>query len=96
MTRHYRANQRGERTSPNPIAAIFAWTQGLSFRAKLDGTPDVGKFAETLERVCVETVESGQMTKDLSLLVAPDAPWLSTEDFLDALDRNLQKQMAAW
>ncbi|MBK9613145.1 NADP-dependent isocitrate dehydrogenase [Candidatus Amarobacter glycogenicus] len=96
VTRHYRAHQRGEKTSTNPIASIFAWTQGLSFRAKLDGTPDVGKFAETLERVCVETVESGQMTKDLSLLVAPDAPWLSTEDFLDALDRNLQAKMAAW
>ena len=96
VTRHYRAHQRGEKTSTNPIASIFAWTQGLSFRAKLDGTPEVGKFAETLEKVCVETVESGEMTKDLALLVAPDAPWLSTEDFLDALDRNLQKKMAAW
>ncbi len=96
VTRHYRAHQRGEKTSTNPIASIFAWTQGLSFRAKLDGTPEVAKFAETLEKVCVETVESGEMTKDLALLVAPDAPWLSTEDFLDALDRNLQKKMAAW
>jgi isocitrate dehydrogenase len=96
VTRHYRAHQRGEKTSTNPIASIFAWTQGLSFRAKLDGTPEVAKFAETLEKVCVETVESGEMTKDLALLVAPDAPWLSTEGFLDALDRNLQKKMAAW
>ena len=96
VTRHYRAHQRGEKTSTNPIASIFAWTQGLSFRAKLDGTPEVAKFAETLEKVCVETVESGEMTKDLALLVAPGAPWLSTEDFLDALDRNLQKKMAAW
>ena len=96
VTRHYRAHQRGEKTSTNPIASIFAWTQGLSFRAKLDGTPDVGKFAETLERVCVETVESGQMTKDLALLISPDAPWLTTEDFLDTLDRNLQGKMAAW
>ena len=96
VTRHFRAHQRGEKTSTNPIASIFAWTQGLSFRAKLDGTPDVGKFADTLEAVCVETVESGQMTKDLSLLVAPDAPWLTTEDFLDALDRNLQAKMASW
>ncbi|MGE0600767.1 MAG: NADP-dependent isocitrate dehydrogenase [Dehalococcoidia bacterium] len=96
VTRHYRAHQRGEKTSTNPIASIFAWTRGLSFRAKLDGTPEVAKFAETLEAVCVETVESGEMTKDLALLVAPDAPFLSTEEFLDALDRNLQKKMAAW
>jgi len=96
VTRHYRAHQRGEKTSTNPIASIFAWTQGLSFRAKLDGTPDVGRFAETLEAVCVETVEGGEMTKDLALLISPDAPWLSTEDFLEALNRNLQKKMAAW
>ncbi|MGB4863584.1 MAG: NADP-dependent isocitrate dehydrogenase, partial [Tepidiformaceae bacterium] len=96
VTRHYRAHQRGEKTSTNPIASIFAWTQGLSFRAKLDDTPDVGRFAETLEKVCVETVESGQMTKDLALLIGPDAPFLSTEEFLDALDQNLQKKMAAW
>ena len=96
VTRHYRAHMRGEKTSTNPIASIFAWTQGLSFRAKLDGTPDVAKFAETLEQVCVETVESGEMTKDLAILISPDAPWLTTEGFLDALDRNLQKKMAAW
>jgi isocitrate dehydrogenase len=96
VTRHFRAHQRGEKTSTNPIASIFAWTRGLSFRAKLDGTPDVSKFAETLEQVCVETVESGQMTKDLAILIAPDSPWLTTEEFLDALDRNLQKKMASW
>ena len=96
VTRHFRAHQRGEKTSTNPIASIFAWTQGLAFRAKLDGTPDVGKFAEALEQVCVETVESGEMTKDLAILIAPDAPWLTTEGFLDALDRNLQKKVAAW
>jgi len=96
VTRHYRAHQRGEKTSTNPIASIFAWTRGLAFRAKLDGTPEVAKFAETLERVCVETVESGKMTKDLALLIGPDAPWLTTEDFLDTLDRNLQAKMGTW
>ena len=96
VTRHYRAHQRGEKTSTNPIASIFAWTRGLSFRAKLDGTPEVARFAETLEQVCVETVESGEMTKDLAILISPDSPWLTTEGFLDALDRNLQKKMAAW
>ncbi|HWC67484.1 MAG TPA: NADP-dependent isocitrate dehydrogenase [Acidimicrobiales bacterium] len=94
VTRHYRQHQRGEKTSTNPIASIFAWTRGLAFRGKLDGTPDVIRFAETLERVCVETVESGQMTKDLALLVGPDQGWLTTEEFLDALDTNLQKAMA--
>ena len=96
VTRHYRAHQRGEKTSTNPIASIFAWTRGLSFRAKLDGTPEVARFAETLEQVCVETVESGEMTKDLAILISPESPWLTTEGFLDALDRNLQKKMAAW
>ena len=96
VTRHYRAHQRGEKTSTNPIASIFAWTQGLAFRAKLDNTPDVARFAETIERVCVETVEGGEMTKDLSLLISADSPWLTTEGFLDALDRNLRKKMAAW
>ena len=96
VTRHYRAHQRGEKTSTNPIASIFAWTRGLAFRAKLDGTPEVARFAETLEQVCVETVESGEMTKDLAILISPDSPWLTTEGFLDALDRNLQKKMAAW
>src|SRR5690606_1584486 len=96
VTRHYRAHQRGEKTSTNPIASIFAWTRGLAFRAKLDNTPDVARFAETLEQVCVETVESGEMTKDLAILISPDSPWLTTEGFLEALDRNLQKKMAAW
>jgi isocitrate dehydrogenase len=95
VTRHYREHQKGNKTSTNPIASIFAWTQGLSFRAKLDGTPEVGTFAETLERVCVETVESGRMTKDLALLVpGGEDQWLTTEDFLDALDEGLQKAMA--
>jgi isocitrate dehydrogenase len=94
VTRHFREHQKGNKTSTNPIASIFAWTRGLIFRAKLDGTPDVQRFAETLERVCVETVESGQMTKDLALLVPGGAEWLTTEDFLDALDTNLQKAMA--
>ena len=96
VTRHYRAHQRGEKTSTNPIASIFAWTRGLAFRAKLDNTPEVARFAETLERVCVETVEGGEMTKDLAILISPDSPWLTTEGFLDALDRNLQEKMAAW
>ncbi len=90
VTRHYRAHQRGEKTSTNPIASIFAWTRGLAFRGKLDGTPEVVDFAEALERVCVDTVESGQMTKDLALLVGPDQPWLTTEEFLETLSSNLQ------
>lgn len=94
VTRHYRQHQRGEATSTNPVASIFAWTQGLEHRGKLDGTPEVSGFAQTLERVCIETVESGQMTKDLALLVGPDQPWLTTQDFLGAIDANLQKAMA--
>ena len=94
VTRHYRQHQRGEKTSTNPIASIFAWTQGLAFRGRKDGTPDVTRFAETLERVCVETVESGKMTKDLALLISKDAPFLTTEEFLDAIDQNLQAAMA--
>ena len=94
VTRHYRQHQRGEKTSTNPIASIFAWTQGLAFRGKKDGTQDVVNFAETLERVCVETVESGKMTKDLALLISKEAPFLTTEEFLDALDANLQAKMA--
>ena len=89
VTRHYRQHQQGQPTSTNPIASIFAWTGGLRHRGRLDGTPEVIGFAETLERVCVETVESGQMTKDLALLVGPQQPWLTTEDFLTALDENL-------
>jgi isocitrate dehydrogenase len=93
VTRHYRQHQQGKPTSTNPIASIFAWTRGLAHRGKLDGTPEVTEFANTLERVCVETVEAGQMTKDLALLIGADAPWLTTEEFLHALDVNLQKQL---
>ena len=89
VTRHYRQWQKGEKTSTNPIASIFAWTQGLAFRGKLDGTPEVTAFAQTLERVCVDTVQSGQMTKDLALLIGRDAPWLSTDEFMNALNDNL-------
>ncbi len=96
VTRHYRQHQRGEATSTNPVASIFAWTRGLMHRGKLDGTPDVTKFAETLEAVCVEAIEGGEMTKDLALLIGPSQPWLTTQDFLAALDRRLQAKMAAW
>ena len=89
VTRHFRQHQQGKPTSTNPIASIFAWTGGLKHRGKLDGTPEVTAFAETLERICVETVESGKMTKDLALLVGPDQAWLTTEAFLAALDENL-------
>jgi len=95
VTRHYRQHQKGEKTSTNPIASIFAWTRGLAFRGKRDATPDVVRFAETLERVCVETVEAGKMTKDLALLISKDAPFLTTEDFLAALADGLQRAMAA-
>jgi isocitrate dehydrogenase len=91
VTRHFRQHQAGQPTSTNPIASIFAWTGGLKHRGKLDGTPEVTGFAETLERVCVETVESGAMTKDLALLVGPDQAWLTTEAFLAALDENLSR-----
>ena len=93
VTRHYRDHQVGKATSTNPIASIFAWTQGLAHRAKLDNTPKVAEFAKTLERVCVETVESGKMTKDLALLISKDAPWLNTQEFLAAIDDNLKKAM---
>ena len=93
VTRHYRQHQQGKPTSTNPIASIFAWTQGLAHRGKLDGTPAVTAFAETLERVCVETVEEGKMTKDLALLIGPDQPWQTTQDFLASIDENLQKAM---
>jgi len=95
VTRHYRQHQKGEETSTNSIASIFAWTRGLAHRAKLDGNAELKKFAETLERVCVDTVEAGHMTKDLALLIGPDQPWLSTTGFLDKIDENLQKAMAA-
>ena len=90
VTRHYRQHQAGQPTSTNPIASIFAWTRGLAHRGSLDSTPEVTGFAETLERICIETVESGQMTKDLALLIGPDTPWLTTEDFLAAIDANLR------
>ncbi|WP_242223264.1 NADP-dependent isocitrate dehydrogenase [Shinella zoogloeoides] len=95
VTRHYRQHQKGEETSTNSIASIFAWTRGLAHRAKLDGNTELAKFSETLERVCVETVESGFMTKDLALLIGPDQPWLSTTGFLDKIDENLKKAMTA-
>jgi isocitrate dehydrogenase len=95
VTRHYRQYQQGKETSTNSIASIFAWTRGLQHRAKLDGTPELAKFAATLEKVCVETVEAGFMTKDLALLVGADQKWLSTEGFLDKIDENLKKAMAA-
>jgi len=93
VTRHYRQHQAGKETSTNPIASIFAWTRGLAYRAKFDDTPEVARFAETLEKVCIDTVESGHMTKDLALLISPDQPWLTTQQFLGKLDENLQKAM---
>jgi isocitrate dehydrogenase len=94
VTRHYREHQKGNETSTNPIASIFAWTRALEHRAKLDSTPEVASFAKTLERVCVETVESGSMTKDLALLIGPDQGWLTTRQFLDKLEEGLQAAMA--
>jgi len=96
VTRHYREHQKGKPTSTNPIASIFAWTQGLKYRGTFDGTPDVVKFADALEKVCVETVESGKMTKDLAILIDPKQPFLNTEDFLATLDTNLKAKMAKW
>jgi isocitrate dehydrogenase len=94
VTRHFRQHQQGEQTSTNSIASIFAWTRGLSHRAKLDDNTALAKFAKTLEKVCIDTVESGHMTKDLALLIGPDQPWLTTTGFLDKVDENLQKAMA--
>ena len=94
VTRHYRRWQKGEKTSTNPIASIFAWTGGLKHRADLDNTPEVKHFAETLEKVIISTVEGGQMTKDLAMLIGPDQPWLDTEGFMNALDENLAKALA--
>jgi isocitrate dehydrogenase len=96
VTRHYRMHQQGKATSTNPIASIFAWTRGLIYRGKFDNTPDVTRFAETLERVCIQTVESGQMTKDLAILIGPDQAWMTTEQFFEAIRANLEKEMAAW
>jgi isocitrate dehydrogenase len=94
VTRHYRLHQEGKPTSTNPIASIFAWTRALSARGRMDGTPEVVRFAETLERVCVGTVESGKMTKDLALLIGPDQPWQTTEEFLASIDENLKLAVA--
>jgi isocitrate dehydrogenase len=94
VTRHYRDHQAGKATSTNPIASIFAWTQGLSHRAKLDNNPKLAEFATSLEKVCIQTVESGKMTKDLALLIGPDAPWQTTQEFLASIDENLKKVMA--
>ena len=95
VTRHYRLHEQGKETSTNPIASIFAWTRGLTYRGQFDETPELVKFAQTLERVCIETVESGHMTKDLALLVSPDQRWMTTRQFLDKLDENLKIAMAA-
>jgi isocitrate dehydrogenase len=94
VTRHYRQHQQGKPTSTNPIASIFAWTRGLAHRGVLDGTPEVTGFADTLERVCVETVEGGAMTKDLAILISPDQAWETTQDFLSSIDANLRRAMA--
>ncbi|WP_114951192.1 NADP-dependent isocitrate dehydrogenase [Sphingosinicella terrae] len=96
VTRHYRMHQQGKATSTNPIASIFAWTGGLKYRGRFDETPDVVRFAETLERVCIETVEQGQMTKDLAILIGPDQSWMTTEQFFEAIRANLEKAMGNW
>jgi isocitrate dehydrogenase len=93
VTRHYRAHQQGKPTSTNPIASIFAWTRALSARGRMDDTPAVSEFAQTLERVCIETVEGGSMTKDLALLVGPDQQWQTTQEFLASIDEHLQQAM---
>jgi isocitrate dehydrogenase len=94
VTRHYRQHQQGKQTSTNPIASIFAWTGGLKHRGKMDGTPEVTRFAELLERVCIQTVENGAMTKDLAILVGPDQAWMTTEQFFGAIVANLEAAMA--
>ncbi len=96
VTRHYRMHQQGKATSTNPIASIFAWTGGLKFRGKFDNTPDVTRFAELLEKVCIKTVESGNMTKDLAILIGSDQPWQTTEAFFESVRENLEKEMANW
>ncbi len=95
VTRHFREHQKGRETSTNPIASIFAWTRGLAYRGQFDDTPDVTEFADTLERVCIETVESGSMTKDLAVLIGRDQKFLNTQDFLDKIDENLKLAMKA-
>ena len=96
VTRHYRMHEQGKATSTNPIASIFAWTRGLIYRGKFDDTPDVTRFAETLERVCIKTVEDGHMTKDLAILIGPDQAWMTTEQFFEAIRANLEKEMDSW
>ncbi|MEJ6594364.1 NADP-dependent isocitrate dehydrogenase [Parasphingorhabdus sp.] len=96
VTRHYRQHQQGKATSTNPIASIFAWTRGLIYRGKFDDTPDVTRFAETLERVCIQTVENGDMTKDLAILIGPDQAWMTTEQFFEAVRSNLETEMESW
>ena len=96
VTRHYRMHEQGKATSTNPIASIFAWTRGLIYRGKFDDAPDVTRFAETLERVCIKTVEDGHMTKDLAILIGPDQAWMTTEQFFEAIRANLEKEMASW
>jgi isocitrate dehydrogenase len=96
VTRHYRMHQQGKATSTNPIASVFAWTRGLIYRGRFDNTPDVVRFGETLEKVCIDTVESGKMTKDLALLIGPDQPWMTTEQFFEAIVENLEAEMEAW
>ncbi|MDB5673787.1 MAG: isocitrate dehydrogenase, partial [Sphingomonas bacterium] len=95
VTRHFRMHEQGKATSTNPIASIFAWTGGLKYRGKFDGTPEVTAFAETLERVCIETVENGAMTKDLAILIGPEQPWMTTEQFFEAVRVNLENKMGA-
>ena len=96
VTRHYRQHQQGKQTSTNPIASIFAWTRGLIYRGKFDNTPEVVRFAEAIERICIETVESGKMTKDLALLIGPDQAWMTTEQFFEAVAQNLEAEMKTW
>lgn len=96
VTRHYRQHQQGKATSTNPIASIFAWTGGLKYRGQFDETPDVTRFAETLEEVCIDTVKSGGMTKDLAILIGPDQSWMTTEQFFEAIRVNLEKKMGSW
>jgi isocitrate dehydrogenase len=96
VTRHYRQHQQGKATSTNPIASIFAWTRGLMYRGKFDNTTDVVRFAETLERICITSVESGKMTKDLALLIGPEQSWLTTEQFFEVIVQNLEREMASW
>ena len=96
ITRHYRQHQQGKATSSNPIASIFAWTRALIYRGRFDETPDVVRFAETIERICIETVESGKMTKDLAILIGPDQAWMTTEQFFEAIVQNLEKEMVDW